>query len=285
MVSTRLQRILPHHGLSRLAGWLADCRISWIKNALISRFVKAFPVTMEEAIIEDPLAYASFNDFFTRTLKAGVRDLSRREGQFISPVDGEISAQGSIDEGRIFQAKGHDYTLEALFASDDSKRLAPYRNGQFSTIYLAPHDYHRIHMPIDGQLKSMTYVPGRLFSVNQSTVANIPGVFAKNERLVLEFDTDHGPMCLIFVGAMIVGSMAVSFAGTIAPHQPKVFTRFYDRQSGQRMRFQQGDEIGMFHLGSTVIAVWSSACELDPNLTSGSSVRLGQTMGAFSQEA
>ena len=200
------QYLAPHHLVSRLFGYASDCREPAVKNWMISRFVQRYGVDMSEAEQEDALAYDCFNDFFTRALKDGARPLDDEPGSVLCPADGAISQMGAIEHGRIFQAKGHSYGLADLLGGD-AERAAPFQGGEFATIYLSPRDYHRVHMPVAGTLREMVHVPGRLFSVNPLTARNVPRLFARNERVVCIFDTEHGPMALVLVGAMIVASI------------------------------------------------------------------------------
>ena len=196
------QYLAPHHLVSRFFGVASDCREPAVKNWMISRFVRKYGVDMREAQQEDALAYDCFNDFFTRALKPDARPLDEEPGGVLCPADGAISQMGAIEHGRIFQAKGHSYGLADLLGGD-TDRAAPFQGGEFATIYLSPKDYHRVHMPVAGTLREMIHVPGRLFSVNPLTARNVPRLFARNERVVCIFDTEHGPMAVVLVGAMI----------------------------------------------------------------------------------
>ncbi len=204
------QHLLPHHLLSRLIGGFAECRVPWFKNLLTRWFVRHYDVDMRQAQVEDPTAYENFNAFFTRALKPGARPLPAAADVVVSPSDGAISQLGRIEHGRIFQAKGHSYSLLELLGGD-GLRAAPFMGGHFATIYLSPKDYHRVHMPLTGTLKEMVYVPGRIFSVNQLTAENVPELFARNERVVCIFDTAVG-QAVILVGAMIVASIETVWA-------------------------------------------------------------------------
>lgn len=271
------QYLLPQQGLSQWVGRLADDdRHPQMKNRVIHWFIKRYGVDMSEAVDADPAAYATFNEFFTRSLKPGMRPIDDNPDHVTSPVDGAISQLGQIDEGRIFQAKGQDYSLLELVGGDEQK-AKPYVDGEFCTIYLAPKDYHRIHMPLAGTLKDMTYVPGRLFSVNPVTAANVPRLFARNERVVINFDTEWGPMCMILVGAMIVGSVETTWAGVVAPGRD-IATVDYSQDTP--IHFDKGEEMGRFRLGSTVILLfpkgrmdWSKALSAETVL------RLGRPIG------
>jgi phosphatidylserine decarboxylase len=207
------QYVLPHHVLSRLAGCVAECRVRWFKNAFTQWFVRRYQVDMSQALVEDITGYEHFNAFFTRALKPGARPLDETPGAILCPADGAVSQLGAIEHGRIFQAKGHSFsTLELL--GGDARLSAPFMGGEFATIYLSPKDYHRVHMPLAGTLREMVYVPGRIFSVNQTTAENVPELFARNERVVCLFDTERGPMAVVLVGAMIVASIETVWART-----------------------------------------------------------------------
>ncbi|WP_299011643.1 archaetidylserine decarboxylase [uncultured Shewanella sp.] len=251
-----LQYLLPKHLLSRLVGKLASAEMGAITTIAIKGFIKKYKVNMSEAADPRPESYRSFNDFFTRPLKPGARPLHEQDNAIIHPVDGAISQLGPIKEGRIFQAKGHDYSALALLGnqSDDAKR---FMDGDFATIYLAPKDYHRIHMPIEGTLSKMTYVPGELFSVNPLTAENVPELFARNERVVAIFETAIGPMAMVLVGATIVASIETVWAGTVTPPTGKdVFTWDYSTSGPDAITLAKGDEMGRFKLGSTVVMLF-----------------------------
>ena len=242
---TFLQFLLPQHLLSRLMFRFARIQIPWIKNRFTSWFVSNYKVNLNEAQLEDIEEYKHFNDFFTRALKDGSRPIS--DSKVVSPVDGVVSQFGSIKEALIVQAKGKKYSVEALLAENSKNDLYT----SFVTIYLSPKDYHRIHMPFDGSLKSMKYIPGNLFSVNQRTVNNIDQVFARNERLVCYFETEYGEIALVMVGAIFVGSMETSWEGQITPPYVKSI-KTYDYDSRQ-IELSKGKELGRFNMGSTVI--------------------------------
>ncbi len=268
---------LPHHWISRAAHWLADCENPAVKNRIIRWFAKRYQIDMQDALEEDLSAYPSFNAFFTRALKPGARPLPDDAKAICCPADGAISQLGQIENGRIFQAKGHRYSLTQLLGGDPE--LADrFMDGTFATIYLSPRDYHRVHMPATGVLEQMLYVPGRLFSVNQSTAENIPGLFARNERVVTLFNTEQGPMAVILVGAMIVASIETVWAGQVTPLPLQVTRQRYQNA----LSLQQGEEMGRFKLGSTAIILFpkDSAC-WNPELTSGTAVRMGESLGCF----
>ncbi|WP_374962439.1 archaetidylserine decarboxylase [Spongiibacter tropicus] len=245
-----LQYLLPQHLLSRLVGKLAECRLPWLKNLLIRRFITQYKVDMSEAVDSAPEAYANFNAFFTRALKDGARPIA--EAPVVCPADGAISQLGEINRGRIFQAKGQDYSLQTLLG-DDKALTAEFDGGSFATIYLSPRDYHRVHMPVDGTLRSMTYVPGKLFSVNTTTAENVRSLFARNERAICVFDTEFGPMAMILVGAMIVAGIETVWDGQVAPPPRQLTTRSYPQEAPT---LKKGEEMGRFKLGSTVILLF-----------------------------
>lgn len=255
LVNTRLkvlpQYLIPKQAITALAGKLASAKAGKLTTAVIRWFVKRYQVNMAEAAEPNIEAYKSFNEFFTRPLKKGARRITKAD--FICPVDGAISQFGDIKADQIFQAKGHQYSTLAMLAGDKAL-AASFQNGSFATLYLSPKDYHRIHMPCDGKLKSMTYVPGDLFSVNPTTAQGVPGLFARNERVICEFDSAHGTFVLILVGATIVGSMATVWHGVVNPPRVgRITTWTYENQS---ITFKQGEEMGRFLLGSTVVMLF-----------------------------
>lgn len=246
------QYLAPQHTLSRAAGLLADCSIPAIKDPFIRWFIKRHGVDMSEALEPRPEAYRTFNDFFTRAFKEDARPIDPAPDSFVSPVDGTLSQFGEVEDGEIFQAKGHYFSLETLLGGRKDM-AAPFKEGQFATVYLAPADYHRIHMPIAGTVREMVFVPGQLFSVNPVTAENVPGLFARNERLVVWFDTDWGPMVLVLVGAMIVASIETVWSGVVAPRSKSMTTTSYG--AVEPPSFVKGAEMGRFRLGSTVVAL------------------------------
>lgn len=276
-----VQYVLPQLLISRLAGKLADSRPpSAILTRVIRWFIGRYGVNMSEAADENLASYPSFNEFFTRGLKPGLRPLAGGNETVISPVDGTISQLGQVSDDRVFQAKGQSFSLTELLGGD-AERAKPFEGGEFATIYLAPHDYHRIHMPMAGKLQEMAYVPGRLFSVNPVTAEAVPGLFARNERVVTIFDTEAGPMAMVLVGAMIVGSVETRWGGVIAPHDGKraVTTSDY-RHQAPGIHYDRGEEMGRFRLGSTVILVFpKGAARWQEDLRSRERVRLGQAFG------
>ncbi|NVK00167.1 MAG: phosphatidylserine decarboxylase [Oceanospirillaceae bacterium] len=272
------QQIIPQHLLSRLVGSLAECRQPWLKNWLIQRFINHFNVDMGEAQESQPQAYANFNAFFTRALKDGARKVSLDANLITSPADGAISEIGNIDYGRILQAKGRGYSLTSLVGGDE-QRAEPFINGRFATIYLSPKDYHRVHMPAGAVLKEAVYVPGDLYSVNQTTAENVDALFARNERLVCIFETEQGPMAMILVGAMIVAGIETVWAGQVAPptKQPQ---QIYNTQADTPILLEQGAEMGRFKLGSTVILLFpDETIEWLDSLKAGTPLRMGEVIG------
>ena len=271
------QYLLPHHLLSRLAGCLANCTWSWVKNPFITWFVKRYQVDMSQALEENPTAYSSFNDFFTRALKPDARPLDQTSGSILCPADGAISQLGKIEHGRIFQAKGHSFSVQELLGGN-AELAAPFQGGEFATVYLSPRDYHRVHMPLGGTLKEMIYVPGKLFSVNQTTAENVPELFARNERVVCLFDTEAGPMAVVLVGAMIVASVETVWAGLVAPPSRELRSTAYGQAAPS---LEKGDEMGRFNLGSTAIVLFGpDAMRWSESLKAGDSVQMGQLMGS-----
>ncbi|MCF7981687.1 MAG: archaetidylserine decarboxylase [Pseudomonadales bacterium] len=272
---TLAQFLLPHHLLSRLIGYLAECRWHWLKNTLIKQFIDAYKVNMSEAAKPDPKSYACFNDFFSRALKPDARTFPEQGNEIACPADGTISQLGDIEQGRIFQAKGHNFSARELLGG--TQELADqFDGGKFATIYLSPKDYHRVHMPLAGELKQMIYVPGRLFSVSPLTTSQIPRLFARNERMVALFDTEQGPMAIIMVGAMIVASIETVWAGLVTP--PKRQLQAF--QYGQPIKLKQGEEMGQFKLGSTVILLFGKdVMSWKQEMYADRSVVLGETLG------
>ena len=269
-----LQYLLPKQALTELAGRFARWQGGRWTHAVIRWFIKRYHVNMEEAADPDITHYASFNDFFTRALQPGARPLAH--AQWVCPVDGAISQFGRIDGDQIFQAKGHRYSTRALVGGD-AQLAAQFQNGDFATIYLSPKDYHRIHMPAAGRLLRMIHVPGDLFSVNPATAQGVPGLFARNERVVCVFDT----FVMVLVGATIVGSMATTWHGVVnPPRSPTIREWHYD---GAAIHLQQGDEMGRFLLGSTVVMLWpSNTLVINKHWEPGMGVRLGEKMSESS---
>lgn len=242
------QYLLPKHWLSILIGKLANSRRVWIKNLFIDFFCRLYPINFSEAYIENPHDFVSFNDFFTRALKANARQITLDNNNILSPADGTLAQFGHIHDQQLLQAKNMYYSLETLLASKDQAAL--FENGHYATIYLAPHNYHRVHMPVTGTLRESIFIPGKLFSVNRMTSSLIPNLYARNERMVLLFDTEIGVVAVILVGALIVGSMqTIWMQQPIRSHQIERFT------PKTPIHIQQGDEVGRFLLGSTVIVL------------------------------
>lgn len=275
------QYITPQLTVSRIAGRLADNdRTPALKNRVIKWFIGRYGVDMSEAVESDPEAYPSFNAFFTRALKPGMRPLAEGEKTLISPVDGAISQLGQVTGDRVFQAKGQSFSLNELLGGDE-QTTAPFEGGAFSTIYLSPKDYHRIHMPIAGTLRQMIHIPGKLFSVNPVTAENVPNLFARNERVTCIFDTEAGPMAMVLVGAMIVGSVETRWAGVVVPGSKSVTATRY--QGEQAPSYARGEEMGRFRLGSTVILVMpQGTVTWNPDQVAGKTVRLGEAFGEIS---
>lgn len=274
------QHLLPQHLLSRAIGRLASSRNTIIKSRFIHWFIKRYRVDMSEAEQPDPDAYADFNSFFTRALKAGVRPISAGTDHVVCPADGTISQIGHIEHNRIFQAKGRSFSVEALLGGD-STISQPFYGGQFATVYLSPRDYHRVHMPLAGRLQKMIYVPGKLFSVNKATAENVDALFARNERLVCLFDTAAGPMAVVLVGAMIVAGIETVWAGQVCPVSPSAQVST-DYSSAGAVTLAKGEEMGRFKLGSTAIVLFGpNAVTLDPTLRADSAVRMGQKLGTL----
>lgn len=272
-----LQKILPQHLLSRLTGALAECKTPWIKNLVIRLFHHHFKINMQDAQEENPYAYENFNAFFTRALKADVRDIDQAIETLVSPADGCISEIGRIDYARLLQAKGRTYSLTSLLGGSP-ERAQPFLNGHFATVYLSPKDYHRVHMPIKGTLRETLYIPGDLWSVNATTAAHVDDLFARNERLVALFDTQAGPMAMILVGAMIVAGIEVVWQGQVAPpsrHHPLILGQHFKED----ITLEKGAEMGRFKLGSTVIMLFTeNQVNWVESLQAQSPVQLGQTI-------
>ncbi|WP_284379745.1 archaetidylserine decarboxylase [Litoribrevibacter albus] len=276
------QHFMPQHALSRLTRLVAESQASTIKTPFINTFIKQYGIDMSEAANPDPASYASFNDFFTRALKPGARTIAEGEKTVACPADGAVSQLGDIQSGRIFQAKGHDFGLKELLGGDSSLE-DEFQQGKFSTIYLSPKDYHRVHMPFTGTLRSMTYIPGKLFSVNPATVNNVDNLFARNERVSCIFDTEFGPMAVVMVGAMIVASIETVWAGLVTPPRGKLTTWTYPSEGEKAIHLNKGDELGRFKLGSTVILCFpKDSIEWEASLKEGSTTRMGQLIADYS---
>lgn len=274
-----LQHLVPKHLLTSLVWHLARVRWSPLKNLMIRSFVRVYDVRVDEAARPVPDGYANFNEFFTRELADGVRAVDPSPGTLVSPVDGITSAAGSMEGQHLLQAKGIHYGLQDLLATDVAD-VALFRGGQFATFYLAPYHYHRVHSPLAGMLTAARYVPGDLFSVNQITVERLPGLFARNERLVCHFQTSAGPMVLIFVGAMNVGSISTPWTGTLRPKKRGVVDDLRLDPADAPLAVAKGQLLGWFNMGSTVIMLLPpSACSWHENLVSQRHVQMGEPIG------
>ena len=273
-VAVLLQYLLPKLALTMLIGKLASARAGSWSHTAIRRFIARYGVNMAEAADPRIESYASFNEFFTRPLRAGVRPLA--DAPWICPVDGAISQFGMIEHDQIFQAKGHTYSTRALLAGD-AALAARFENGAFATLYLSPKDYHRIHMPCAGRLTRMIHVPGDLFSVNPVTARGVPGLFARNERVVCVFESDHGTFVLVLVGATIVGSMATVWHGVVNPPRPGRVREW--RYDDQTIRLERGAEMGRFLLGSTVVMLFpANTLRFNPEWAPARGIRMGEAM-------
>ena len=272
-----LQYLLPKHWLTSVIYHVARIRSRRIKNFLIARFIKFYSVNTDEIKRDLPEGFATFNDFFVRELKSGARDVDETNNTIVSPVDGTVSIAGTLRADSLLQAKGLEYSLDDLLATDLEESMF-YLDGRFITIYLAPYNYHRVHAPFDGKLVAARYVPGDLFSVNEATAAKVNGLFRRNERLVMHFRTQHGPAVLIFVGALNVGSISTPWSGEIRPR--KAGTVDTIDLSKQDTNVQKGDLLGWFNMGSTVILLLPDGVgEWRENLEAGTTLRMGQSIG------
>lgn len=284
-IKLSLQYLLPKLWLTRLAGWGASKRAGWLTKLVIDMFVKFYKVDMAEAQKPDTASYRTFNDFFVRPLRDDVRTLNTDPNILVMPADGAISQLGRIEEDKILQAKGHNYSLEALLAGN-YLMADLFRNGTFATTYLSPRDYHRVHMPCNGILREMIYVPGDLFSVNHLTAQNVPNLFARNERVICLFDTEFGPMAQILVGATIVGSIETVWAGTITPPREGVIKRWTwpAGESEGSVALLKGQEMGRFKLGSTVINLFAPGrVNLAEGLQSLSATKIGEPLAVSTE--
>jgi len=269
------QYLLPKQALTVLAGRFAGWQGGRWTTKAINRFVRRYGVNMDEAANPDTASYSSFNEFFTRPFKSGARPMA--EAAFVSPVDGAISQCGRIEGDQIFQAKGHSYTTRALVGGD-AALAAQFEGGEFATLYLSPRDYHRIHMPCAGRLVRMVHVPGDLFSVNPVTARGVPGLFARNERVVCEFEGEHGPFVLVLVGATIVGSMATVWHGVVNPPRAGVLREW--RYEMGNIALAQGEEMGRFLLGSTVVMLFpKGVMQFNDDWAPTRPIRMGEAMG------
>ncbi len=282
-IKIRLQYLLPKQGLTRLAGWGADKEAGWLTRTVINLFVRHYRVNMQEAQQPETSAYRTFNEFFVRPLRPEARTIIEGENTLVLPADGAISQLGAIEDGDLFQAKGHYYSLEALLAGDYIM-AERFKDGLFATTYLSPRDYHRVHMPCQGTLREVIYVPGDLFSVNPLTAANVPNLFARNERVICLFDTEFGPMVQILVGATIVGSIETVWAGVITPPRQGIIQRWRHPAKGEEhsITLEKGAEMGRFKLGSTVINLFAKGqITFSPTLQNLTPTRMG---GLFAEK-
>lgn len=271
------QYALPHHALSTLMSKLTHCTNPTWKNAFIKTIISLYGVNMAEAKFQELDHYPSFNAFFTRELKDGARPIAAEADAIACPADGAVSQAGPIANGRIFQAKGHDYSALELLGGD-AERAKAFENGSFATIYLSPRDYHRLHMPLKGTLKEMVHVPGRLFSVNAATVEGVPNLFARNERVVSLFDTEAGPMALVLVGAIFVSSVETVWHGVVTP--PTIGEPRTWRYQENAPVLEKGAEMGRFNMGSTIIVLFGKdKTAWDADLVAGKLVKLGEHIG------
>ncbi|MFI3185691.1 MAG: archaetidylserine decarboxylase [Methylococcaceae bacterium] len=276
-LTTLPQYVLPHHALSSMMSLLTHCENKTWKNLMIKQIIRHYGVNMEEAKESDIQAYPSFNDFFTRELKPGVRPLSTETNAIACPADGVVSQAGGITDGRIFQAKGKSFTSIDLLGGD-AERAAPFNNGIFTTIYLSPKDYHRLHMPLTGTLREMVHIPGRLFSVNPATVNSVPGLFARNERVAAIFDTDSGPMALILVGAIFVSSVETVWHGVVTPPSITSVQSWQYQDNAPTLKI--GEEMGRFNMGSTIIVLFGKdKAKWADEFEAGKTVKLGELIG------
>jgi len=277
-----MQYILPKHCITRVYGFLAGIRQTAIKNYFIRKFIRKFHVDMQEAQHQDPSDYPDFHAFFSRHLREGVRTIDAQANSMASPVDGSVSEVGVVKEGQLIQAKNRYYSVYDLLGQD-REAADRFSSAKFITLYLAPKDYHRVHMPYAGRLREMTYIPGQLFSVRPATVKYISNLFTRNERVVCLFETEHGPMAVIFVGAAIVGSIHTAWHGQVTP-VPGRRVRHWEYPTETAPVFAKGDDIGHFTLGSTIIILSAEGgLDWEAALQPGTEVKLGQRLGVFSR--
>lgn len=276
-----LQHLLPQHGISRLVLAATRSRTTGFKNALIRLFVRGFNPDMSDAVETDPTAYASFNEFFTRALRPGTRPLDVDPKAIVSPVDGTVSEAGALNADRLLQAKGHEYSLRALLAGNAAWERT-FAGGTFATIYLAPYNYHRIHMALAGELREAFYVPGDLFSVNRTTAQLVPGLFSRNERVFCGFDAGGMPWAIILVGALNVGSMATVWHGDVTPRKVRDLTALPVNDMLAPVELAKGEEMARFNMGSTVILLFPpGAAQWDAKLEAGTTLRMGERIGTL----
>lgn len=276
-LTTLPQYLLPHHFLSQVMSQFTHCENTTWKNLMIEQIIKAYDVNMTEALEENPTAYRSFNHFFTRELKSSVRPLTTENGSIASPADGVISQAGSINDDTLFQAKGKSFTATDLLGGDN-ERAAPFREGLFSTIYLSPRDYHRLHMPVTGKLTQMLHIPGRLFSVNAATTESVPRLFARNERVVCLFDTEIGEMALVLVGAIFVSSIETVWHGVVTPPTREQVRSW--QYADENIVLEKGAEMGRFNMGSTIIVLFGKEkARWQTEIVAGKAVKMGEMIG------
>lgn len=272
------QHIIPTLLLSRIVHWATRIEAPWFKQMLINGFMRGFKISLDEYQVQNPNAFKTFNEFFTRALLPGARPQAEGDDIALCPVDGTVSQAGDITQGRIFQAKGQDYSVIELLGGN-SERAAPFLAGRFATLYLAPYNYHRIHMPQDATLREMVYIPGKLFSVNAATARTVPRVFARNERVACLYDTANGPMAMVLVGALFVGSIETVWAGEVTPGSGHVMDQWqYDADPANE--YNRGQEMGRFNMGSTVIMLYGpGGITWDDAIRPNATIRLGQALG------
>ncbi len=275
-LKVNLQYWLPQHGLTRLVGKIASAKLGNVTTAVIKSFIKQYKVDMDEALHSDPAHFKTFNEFFVRELKPGARSIVESESVITHPADACVSQFGPLVDNQLVQAKNHNYSALELLGGD-SELAQEFDQGSFATLYLSPRDYHRVHMPCKGTLRQMIYVPGDLFSVNPLTAENVPNLFARNERVVCIFDTEFGPMAQVLVGATIVGSIELTWAGTVTPPRGNTVYRWdYPAEGEKAVMFEKGDEMGRFKLGSTVINLFAKdAIEFDATMENNAPTRMG----------
>jgi phosphatidylserine decarboxylase len=282
-INAIFQSVLPHHTLSKWMSKLTHSETVWFKNLFIKQIIRHYGVNMDEALIQDINAFKSFNDFFTRELKPDARPLSTEKNAIVSPADGVVSQAGHITEGDIFQAKGKSFTVTELLGGSE-ERAAPFNDGVFTTIYLSPKDYHRLHMPLTGTLKEMVHVPGRLFSVNTATTEAVPRLFARNERVCCLFDTEAGPMALILVGAIFVSSVETVWHGVVTPPTRTTVQNWLYEENA--LTLAKGEEMGRFNMGSTIIVLFGKDyAQWNAEFTANKAVKLGELIGKVSKKS
>ncbi len=269
-----LQRLLPQHTLSRWLGKVADSRNPRLKDFLIRKAMARYGIDLEEAALGSAAAYGSFNEFFTRHLKEGVRPIDDSPAALVSPADGAISQLGPVNDGTLFQAKGHSFSARQLLGLDDTL-CERFRHGAFATVYLSPRDYHRVHMPCDGSLLQSLYIPGRLFSVNDTTTRHIPGLFARNERLVCLFETDRGYLAMVLVGAIFVAGIGTVWRDYYRPNQ------CHHESFSEPRPFRRGEELGQFRFGSTVVMVTEAPATFCADKAPGATVKMGERLATY----